>query len=113
MGDLADFGRRTSGQIIHSLCIRHGNASFVDDMVEFLFDFDKGFGTRVRCAVGAQSEFFLVCRPVERTADEPEIRGVIIDVADCRLGKPVGHHTRLQDHRQIFILFWGHQIFFS
>ena len=81
-------------------------------MVVLLLDLDEGLRIRVRCAVGAQPQLFLVHRLVERAADEPEIRRVIIDVADGGLGKPVALHARGEHLREPVVLLLRYEVFF-
>ena len=80
-------------------------------MVVLLLDLDEGLRVRVRRAVGAQPQLFLVHRPVERAADEPEIRRIIIDVADGGLGKAVALHARGEHRRKPVVLLLRHEVF--
>ena len=85
--------------------------ALVDDVVVFFLDLHKRLGIGTRRAVGTQAQLLLVRRTVERAADEPEIRRVVIDVADGRFREPVGHHPRRKHLGKRVVLLLRDQIF--
>ena len=83
-GPVVDVRYRVSGG--------HHRAAFIDYAVIFLFQLYKYLIPVAGNAVTAHPQLFLVDRLLQRRADQPEIIGVIIDVADGVAAELVGAH---------------------
>ncbi len=82
----------------------------IDDGAVFLFQLHKNGDSALRPTIAAQTQLLLIDRLFQTPADEPEIGGVQIEVADGAVAVCVGTQTRSSGGEQLGLLAPGHQI---
>ena len=110
--DLAAVSLACALQVADRFLRLHGDTAFVYDAVILLFTFDENVVAAVRHAVAAQTQLFLINRPLNRRADQVEVFGIIVDVADRILRvrvrrhierHPLPHRPVLRRRQQVFL----------
>ena len=89
----------------------HGETALVDHGTVFLLQLHEYRRLQTGPAVAADTELFLVDRPLQAAADEAEVGGIQVEIADGAVAVLVGHHIGRHRGQDGLLLPAAHLIF--
>ena len=108
--DLAVRPRPCLGKTRQRLILGEGDSALVYDRTVLLFQLHKYHIRIFRAAIATDAELFLINRTLQTAADEPEVRGVQIEVSDGAVAVHIRFHIGSHRRQHCLLLGKGHQV---